>query len=306
MRRWTAGTVFLVIFLGVLVYTFTVTPRYEARTRLLIESDDPNVVSFKEVIEEGASKADYYQTQYTILQSRALARKTIDTLGLWQSPLLQDSRWKIDGIFERAASSVWAALGHEPGPARSRGITETLAQSRVIDLFLEQLTIAPIRNSRLVDVKFRSPDPDVAMRVANVLAKAYIDQNLDYKFGASKEATSWLEDRLAEQRAQVETAEAALQQYREQHDAIPLEDRENIVVQKLGDLNAAVTRRRPSACRRRRSIGRSQPSGTTRQRSIRSPPSWRISSSSSRKASWQTCSGNRRNWPTSSAIAIRR
>ena len=103
----------------------------------------------------------------------------------------------------------------------------------MIDLFLEQLTIAPIRNSRLVDVKFRSSDPDVAMRVANVLAKAYIDQNLDYKFGASKEATSWLADRLAEQRAQVETAEAALQRYREQHDAIPLEDRENIVVQKL-------------------------------------------------------------------------
>jgi succinoglycan biosynthesis transport protein ExoP len=242
MRRWTAGTVFLVIFLGVLVYTFTVTPRYEARTRLLIESDDPNVLSFKEVIEEGASKADYYQTQYTILQSRALARKTIDTLGLWQSPQLQDSRRNIDGILERAASSVSAALGHAPGPASSRGITETLAQSRVIDLFLEQLTIAPIRNSRLVDVKFRSSDPDVAMRVANVLAKAYIDQNLDYKFGASKEATSWLEDRLAEQRAQVETAEAALQQYREQHDAIPLEDRENIVVQKLGDLNAAVTK----------------------------------------------------------------
>jgi succinoglycan biosynthesis transport protein ExoP len=242
IRRWTVGTVFLVIFLGVLVYTFTVTPRYEARTRLLIESDDPNVVSFKEVIEEGASKADYYQTQYTILESRALARKTIDTLGLWRSPLLQDSRWEIDGIFGRAASSVWTALGHERGPVRSEGITETLAQSRVIDRFLEQLTIAPIRNSRLVDVKFRSSDPDVATRVANVLARAYIDQNLDYKFGASKEATSWLEDRLAEQRAQVEKAEAALQQYREQHDAIPLEDRENIVVQKLGDLNAAVTK----------------------------------------------------------------
>ena len=74
MRRCTAGTVFLVIFLGVLVYTFTVTPRYEARTRLLIESDDPNVVSFKEVIEEGASKADYYQTQYEVLASRSIEK----------------------------------------------------------------------------------------------------------------------------------------------------------------------------------------------------------------------------------------
>jgi len=242
MRRWTAVTVFLVLFVGVLVYTFTATPRYEARTRLLIESDDPNVVSFKEVIDDGASKADYYQTQYSILESRALARKTIDTLGLWQSPLFQDSRWDMEGMIARAVSSMWAALGHESDAARSADVTETLAQSRVIDLFLEHLTIAPIRNSRLVDVKFRLSDPDVATRVANVLAQAYIDQNLGYKFGASKEATSWLEDRLAEQRTQVEAAEAALQRYREQHDAIPLEDRENIVVQKLADLNAAVTR----------------------------------------------------------------
>src|SRR5205823_14546802 len=36
-------------------------------------------------------------------------------------------------------------------------------------------------------------------------------------------------------------AEAGLQQYREQNDAIPLESHENIVVQKLADLNGAVT-----------------------------------------------------------------
>ena len=59
---------------------------------------------------------------------------------------------------------------------------------------------------------------------------------------ASKEASEWLGERLAEQRNQVEAAETKLQHYREQNDAISLQDRENIVVQKLGDLNAAVTR----------------------------------------------------------------
>src|SRR5262245_65950292 len=51
IRRWTAATVFLVIFVGVLVYTFTATPRYEARTRMMIESDAPHVGGFTEVIE---------------------------------------------------------------------------------------------------------------------------------------------------------------------------------------------------------------------------------------------------------------
>ncbi len=49
--------------------------------------------------------------------------------------------------------------------------------------------------------------------------------------------------RLAEQRKQVEASEqAVVQRYREQTDALSLEDNQNIVVQKLGYLNSAVTR----------------------------------------------------------------
>src|SRR5262245_45380686 len=77
-RRWSAATAFLLIFVGVTVYTFTATRIFEAKTRLLIEADDQNVVNFKQVVEEDRQqKADFYQTQYNILQSRSLARKTI-------------------------------------------------------------------------------------------------------------------------------------------------------------------------------------------------------------------------------------
>ena len=50
-RRWAAATVFLVVLLSAVVYSFTATPVYEARTRLLIENDAQNVVSFKAVVE---------------------------------------------------------------------------------------------------------------------------------------------------------------------------------------------------------------------------------------------------------------
>src|SRR5207248_4570666 len=85
-RRWSWLTVFLFIVVGALVYVFTATPVYQAKTRLLIEAENPNVVSFKAVIDEDQTKADYYQTQYNILQSRALARRTIDRLKLWETP----------------------------------------------------------------------------------------------------------------------------------------------------------------------------------------------------------------------------
>ena len=80
-----------------------------------------------------------------------------------------------------------------------------------------------------------------AETIANTLARTYIKQNLEFKFLTSKEATDWLGERLAEQRTKVEASEVALQRYREQNDAVALEDRQNIVVQRLAELNAAVT-----------------------------------------------------------------
>src|SRR6059058_4471420 len=54
-RRWTAGTAFLLVLASFTTYTFTVTAVYEAKTRLLIEADGPNVINFTEVIDEQRS-----------------------------------------------------------------------------------------------------------------------------------------------------------------------------------------------------------------------------------------------------------
>jgi capsular exopolysaccharide synthesis family protein len=234
-RRWPALTCFLVVFVGICIYTFTATPIYDARVQILIEKEASNVVTFKEAIEQNQVADDYYQTQYRILQSRALARRTMDALNLWTNPQFGAAE-RSGGFLHVLTGWMSASRATEPSAA-----DETKAQSRAIDRFLTSLTISPVRNSRLVDVRFESADPVLAANVANALARAYIAQNLEYKFLSSKEASDWLAARLAEQRKQVESSEQALQQYREQTEAVSLEDRQNIVVQKLADLNAAVT-----------------------------------------------------------------
>ena len=245
-RRWVAGTAFTIVFLLVTVYTFTATPIYEATTKLLIESDNPNVVSFKEVIDEQGSKNDYYTTQYNILQSRTLARRTLNDLKLWNHELFggvpAQKTFSVGGAVSGAVDAVRGVFSSQELPVEASGLDETATESRAIDSFLSHLKVSPVRNSRIVDVKFASADASLAAQVANRLARAYIDQNLEVKFTSSKEAADWLGGQLAEQRKQVEAAEAALQRYKEANDAISLEDRENIYVQKLGDLNTAVTR----------------------------------------------------------------
>jgi capsular exopolysaccharide synthesis family protein len=238
-RRWTAVTAFLIVFGSVTVYTFTVTPTYSARVQILIENENPNVVKFEEVYDQNKATIDYYQTQYRILQSRALARRTLDAEKLWQHPLIVRPE-------SRALNPIaWMDRWFAKAPtATETSAQETAQQSRAIDSFLRGVTVTPVRNSRLVDVIFRSADATLSSRVANAIAKQYIEQNLEFKFLATKEATDFLNARTADQREALERSEQALQQYREKTGAVALEDRQNIVVQRLADLNAAVTRAR--------------------------------------------------------------
>lgn len=242
-RRWPALTAFVLVVVGTLLYTYTATPIYAARVQLLIENERPNVVSFKEAIEQEKTTNDYYQTQYRLLQSRVLARRTLDQLKLWDAfdGTKAPPRFSI-GNAMRSAVAAGVHLFVPAKPIEPRATDEMAAQSPIINNFLANLTVSPVRNSRLVDIRYQSANRDLAAQVANGLARAYIEMNLEFKFTASKEASDWLGQRLGEQRRVVEQSEGALQQYREQNDAVSLEERQNIVVQKLADLNAAVTR----------------------------------------------------------------
>jgi capsular exopolysaccharide synthesis family protein len=241
-RRYIAATAFIVFFLGVALYTVTATRMYQASTRILIERDSPNVVSFQEVLDQTEVTDDYYETQYAILQGRGLARRTIDTLDLWTHPSLNPA----PGVSVRAIlmapftmAAGWFQPARNAAPADAE---ESAAESRVINQFLANLEVAPVRYSRLVDVTYRSPDPGLAARVANALGDAYIRQNVEFRSTTTREASDFLTQQLAEQREKLEASEQALQGYREQTDSVSLEERQNVVVQRLADLNAAVTR----------------------------------------------------------------
>jgi len=66
--------------------------------------------------------------------------------------------WSI--VFWMEASALSAGYQqHAAKPIEPRDVQETAAQSKAPDSFLSHLTIAPVRNSRLVDVEysFRKP-----------------------------------------------------------------------------------------------------------------------------------------------------
>lgn len=246
-RRWLAGTTFAIVMLGTAVYNYTTTSIYAATAKLLIEAGGPNYVSFKEVVEDKQT-ADYYQTQYDLLKSRSLTRKTIETLKLTDTSLPASKNRSPLGMINGALGWVTGLFDFSEKTVPSSttatdvdGAPMSVKESRVVDAVLGSITVAPVRGSRVVNLVVESPDPALATQIVNAHARGFIEQNTEFKFLSAKEATDWLGDRLAEQKKQVEDSEAALQRYREQHNVIPTEDTDNIVVQKLTQLSSALT-----------------------------------------------------------------
>ena len=251
-RRYLAATAFTTVLVLGTVYTYTRIPIYQASVQIEIDYDSPKVVPFMQVTDSaygGWDTQEYYQTQYQILQSRSLARRTLDSARLWKHPLLAGPAAAATQGFNPAGGP--SSNGRGPGSTSDGSspsapslllVPETRAETPVINALLAGVAVVPVRNSRLVDLKYVSTDPQFAALAANAIAKAYIEQSLEFKFLSSREASDWLGGQLTEQRKQVEASEQALQRYREQTDSVSLEDKQNITVQKLSDLNAAVTR----------------------------------------------------------------
>lgn len=116
--------------------------------------------------------------------------------------------------------------------------------SRLIGSYLSKLKVQAIKHSRLVNISFEGTHPEIITAMANKHAQEYIEQNREIKYDTTKNAIGWLRGQLVEKGEGVETAENELQVYKEREKIVSLEDKQNIIVQKLADLNAAVTRAR--------------------------------------------------------------
>jgi polysaccharide biosynthesis transport protein len=261
-RRWTAiGTVAVVVAI-VAVMTARTVPEYEARAQLMIEVERPRVIVFADdsKTDRTDDTHDYQETQRRILQSRVLASRTLEAVGLWQhpefgggpqeelSPLearIESIRAWIASLPTRFSKSPNYSRGslvkpEGPDPDEQLGFKETSEQSPAIDAFLERLKVTDVGGSRLVDVAFTSADPKLASAVANGLTKAYIEQNREFKSAVAKEAADWLGDQLEEHRKQLRQSQDTLQRYREQKPDASGGEGPDLVLRRLEGLNATL------------------------------------------------------------------
>ena len=106
------------------------------------------------------------------------------------------------------------------------------------DVLGKNRKVIPQRMSLMVNIAYTHPDPIIAARVANLFAEEFINHNLTKSIDAAMKAVEDLRVRADQQRERVEELELDLAEYREKHNAVSLDQQENIAGEQLRTLNA--------------------------------------------------------------------
>lgn len=224
-----------------LTATLLMTPKYTATATIEISRESDKVTNFQGVDRE-ASVADqeFYQTQYGLLRSRSLSERVAEQLRLIDDP-------KFFAMFNAARDAPAFELRNgRYGPAgrseRQRVAGETL---------LKQLGVDPTRLSRLVDIRFTSPNAAFSAKVANAWANSFIEMNLERKIQATSYGRNLLQRQLSEYKDRLDESQRQLVAYASQQQIINLPaqngnqgqttSERSIVADDLAALNAALS-----------------------------------------------------------------
>lgn len=222
-RKWVIGATVAVIVTLVVLYTTRQTPIYEARASVVVNPQAPQVFGneVQEVVQLGSgsvwSSPEYYNTQLDLLGSYDFAEAVIRRHELYKDPRLL-------------------------GPMATSGSEETRI-TRATELLDGAASASLRQGSRIIEVRVRHPDPELAAEVANAFVETYINANLSVKTKYSKQAAKFLATELDAAQKVLRDAEQRVADFKSENQilSISLEDKINLVAANLEKYTAALS-----------------------------------------------------------------
>ena len=237
---------------------------YEASSRVQVDTEVNPMYAGKDNNNENSPMNDptYFNTQLQILTSQGLMRRVVRTLDLehnqaFLSPQSSQPRstWKTVLQMFGLANSEPISPGKQPGdltltasiaPVSS---SDDLAQARRLAPFVGALQgglrVDPVREmrgaydkqTRLIDITYQHGDPDVAAKIVNAVADAFVRSNLEKKNETNTSTSEFLSKRVAELQVQIRLDEEKLVAYAKNNQILSLDASQNTVVERLAGLN---------------------------------------------------------------------
>jgi len=163
----------------------------------------------------GQASTAQIATQIDVITSRNVALKAVDALGLTEN--------------ERF-------LGDGPRPQDPGVLREQLARR-----LLGGMKVTPSAQSSVIRIEYTHTDRELAATLANGIAEAYLQTNLELRLDPARRQSVWYDEQLEQLRAEVEQAQERLTRYQREHGIVSHQDRLDVENARLEELARQLT-----------------------------------------------------------------
>ena len=197
---------FIVTVCTVVVGTFVMRPTYEAKAQILVKMGRENLFippnsTNGQVI--NSNQDDQVNSEIELIKSRSLAEKVIKTIGLGN--IYKNTEYK-----------------------------------NAVLSFQKSLSVEGIKKSDVIEISFKHKDPDMAAKIVNTLANAYLDEHL--LVHKNPQSFNFFENQSQDLKTKLEQSEAALETFKKQNSVTDLKEQQKLLLKQISDLHADLNR----------------------------------------------------------------
>jgi len=208
--RWKiCVAVFFGIVALVVLASLMLTKKYTAVASVVLDAK-PDPLSA--VLFNGSMSPGYVQTQIDVIQSDRVAYKVVRLLKLNENPQVRHE-WEASG--KEGTFEQWLATTF------SRG-----------------MDVKPGRESNVINITYKAPDPRFAAALANAFVQAYLEVNLELKTDPAKQYSSYFETRAKEARDALAVARGKVSEFQKAKGIIATDERLDVETGRLNDLSS--------------------------------------------------------------------
>lgn len=209
--RWRISVaVFLLVVTAVVGVSLLLPKQYTAVASVVADAK-PDPVSA--LMYPGVVSPGFMATQVDVIRSDRVALRVVRLLKLTENPQIREQWLK---------------------ESKGEGNLETwLSES-----FQRNMDVKPSRESSVIEVTYKAPDPRFAAALANAFIQAYIETTLELKVDPAKQYTTFFVTRTKDAREMLEKAQTRLSDFQKDKGIIANDERLDVENTRLNELSS--------------------------------------------------------------------
>ncbi|MFT7260881.1 MAG: succinoglycan biosynthesis transport protein ExoP [Glaciecola sp.] len=213
-------------------------PIYNATAKILADPYQPNSNTEERSIASSMVFL-FFETQYEIIQSRAIAEQVVDNLELLKR-LRQETKEPEKSFVKDIKDFIKVTISEILGEELEEIIPLTDSELRILlaNEIAENVEVTGGRQNQFITINYKSEDPQLAADIINAVSNAYIEFGLTNRLNAVKTRQSWLMAQYEQLKRNLEASEQQVNKYRDSRGLINSIQQRAMADTKLQSLNS--------------------------------------------------------------------